>query len=333
MFCSELASTNAREDGRSRGRHHGHRTGVGIRLATAAICCGIAGSSFGGEPDTPITVPNVFLRLGEDIELPAQEAGVLAEIPVEEGRLVEAGETVARIEDDEATLLLDRATLEVAVAKREAERAIEIEYARKALGVAQAELARAERSREAVPGAVSLTEVDRLRLVAEKADAEIRRIEHEQKTAELTTRLKEAERSLAELHLQRHRITAPIAGQVVEHFRHRGEWVEPGEQVLRLIRLDVLRAEGYLPASQASTELVGATVRLKVAASRKDAKEYDGKVVFVAPEVEPTTGQVLVRAEIENSELALRPGLRAEMVILPDAAADHEPATDAGPNQ
>ncbi|MGC1275629.1 MAG: HlyD family efflux transporter periplasmic adaptor subunit [Planctomycetaceae bacterium] len=333
MSCSEIVSTIAGTWSEIRDRRHGRRTGIGVRLATGALCCGIAGSSFGVEPDSPITVPNVFLRLGEDIELPAQEAGVLAEMPVEEGRLVEAGETVARIQDDEATLLRDRATLEVAVAKREAERAIEIEYARKALGVAQAELARAERSREAVPGAVSLTEVDRLRLVTEKADAEIRRIEHEQKTAELTTRLKEAEQSLADLHLQRHQITAPIAGQVVEHFRHRGEWVEPGEKVLRLIRLDVLRAEGYLPASQASTELVGANVRLKVATSGKDAKEYAGNVVFVAPEVEPTTGQVLVRAEIENPELALRPGLRAEMVIRPIVAVERDPATDSGPNQ
>ena len=31
----------------------------------------------------------------------------------------------------------------------------------------------------------------------------------------------------------------------------------------------------------------------------------------------PTTGQVLVRAEIENAGLALRPGLRGEMSVTP----------------
>jgi multidrug efflux pump subunit AcrA (membrane-fusion protein) len=47
-------------------------------------------------------------------------------------------------------------------------------------------------------------------------------------------------------------------------------------------------------------------------------------VVFVSPEVEPTTGQVLVRAEIENTGLALRPGLRGEMSISPAPEAGRE---------
>jgi multidrug efflux pump subunit AcrA (membrane-fusion protein) len=268
-----------------------------------------------------VTVSNVFLRLGEDIELPAREAGVLAELPVADGGVVEAGAVLARVEDDEAKLLRDRAALDVEVARREADLAIDEEYARKARGVAEAELARAERSRSAVAGAVSLTEVGRLRLEVEKADAEVRRIERQAETARLTVRLKEAERALAELRLERHKVVAPVAAQVVEHYRDRGEWVEPGAKVLRLIRLDVLRAEGYVDAAVAAKGLAGAPVSFR-AENGGPAKAFAGKVVFVSPEVEPTTGQVLVRAEIENAGLALRPGLRGEMSVMPVSGSE-----------
>ncbi len=299
------------------------RMSLALPVVVFAACCGIA---TGSAAEPPLAIRNVFLRLTEDLDLPAREAGVLAEMPAEEGTLVEPGMPLARVEDAEAKLFRDRTALEVEVARREADRSIEAEYAQKALGVAQAELARSERSRAAVAGAVSLTEIDRLRLETEKADAEIRRIEYEGETALVSIRLKESELALAELRLARHRIDAPIAGQVVERYRSRGEWVEPGEKVLRLIRLDRLRAEGYVEASRATAGLVGTSV-----AFRSGDVTYPGKVMFVAPEVEPTSGQILIRAEIENPKLLLRPGLRGEMTVgLPAASVKEsvEPAAE-----
>ncbi len=328
MCCSDTPAAGGPDTARRT-----TRAGLVAVTVAASMCLAGGGRIPAADPPAEIDVPNVFLRLGEDIELPAREAGVLGELTVKEGDLVEAGDVIARIEDSEARLLRERATLDVQVARREADRSIEIEYAQKARGVAEAELKRAERSREAVPGAVSLTEVDRLRLETEKADAEIRRIQREQQTAELTTQLKEAELALATLQLERHEIVAPVAGQVVEHFRNRGEWVEPGMKVVRVIRLDVLRAEGYLPASQARADLIGASVSLRLDSTGRDAEPFEGRIVFISPEVEPTTGQVLVRAEIDNPDLVLRPGLRAAMTIHPTAADepspdDHDPSSD-----
>ncbi len=265
----------------------------------------------------PIEVQSVYLRLSEDIDVPAMVPGVLSEMGAQEGAFVEQGTLLARVEDSEARLTRDRAAIEVEVANRMADKAIEIEIAQKALAVAETELARAERSRQAIRGAVPQAEIDRLQLEVHRSTAEIRQTERDAATAVVTAKLKSAELSLAELKLNRHVINSPLRGRVIEHYKHRGEWVEPGENVMRLVRLDTLRAEGFVDAASLVTELSGATVSLKVDLPGRGTTEFPGELVFVAPEVEPTTGQVLVRAEIENQALLLRPGLSATMTIQP----------------
>lgn len=265
----------------------------------------------------PIAVQSVYLRLSEDIDVPARVPGVLSEMNAPEGAFVEQGTLLARVEDNEARLARDRAAIEVEVATRLADKEIEIEIARKALAVATTELARAERSRQAVRGAVPQAEIDRLQLEVDRASAEIRQTERDAAIAVVTARLKKAEHALAELKLERHAISSPLRGRVIEHYKHRGEWVEPGENVMRLVRLDTLRAEGFVEAGSLAADLTGATVLLKVDLPGRGASEFRGELVFVAPEVEPTTGQVLVRAEIKNEDLLLRPGLGASMTIIP----------------
>ena len=41
-----------------------------------------------------------------------------------------------------------------------------------------------------------------------------------------------------------------------------GDWAEPGDKMLRLIRLDRLRVEGFLDAAQAKASLEGRPVAL-----------------------------------------------------------------------
>lgn len=265
----------------------------------------------------PIDVQSVYLTLSEDIDVPALVPGVLSELSAKEGALVEQGTPLAKVEDSEARLARDRAAIEVEVATRTADKTIEIAIAKKALTVAETELLRAERSRQAVKGAVPQAEIDRLQLEVDRAASEIRQRERDAATAAVTAKLKKAELALAELQLDRHVINSPLRGRVVEHYRHRGEWVEPGDNVLRLVRLDTLRAEGFVDVNALSTDLTGSAVSLNVDLPGRGTSEFRGKLVFIAPEVEPTTGQVLVRAEIENEELLLRPGLSARMTILP----------------
>src|SRR5438876_950872 len=121
-----------------------------------------------------------------------------------------------------------------------------------------------------------------------------------EEVAGLTRDIRDSEHKIASEQLERRTILAPLRGMIVEVLRRRGEWVQPGDTVVRIVRLDRLKAEGFLPAKHASLDLVGSKVRLKVVGADNKATEFPGHIVFVNPEIDPLNSQVRVWAEVEN---------------------------------
>ena len=234
----------------------------------------------------------MVIRLVEQADAPARETGALAVMNVAEGQLVEAGALVARIEDNEAKLALERAQIELDAARRNAENDINIRFAKKSVEVAKAELQRCLDSIKKSPGSVSDSEMDRLRLLVEKGTLEVEQAQRDFALAASSRQIKENEYKVAQEKLERHRIAAPIAGVVVRAYQSRGEWVKPGEAVVRILRLDRLRAEGFLKARDLPPDLQGRAVHLAVDLPNDPGHEFPGKVTFVDPEVDPVNAQV-----------------------------------------
>ena len=157
-------------------------------------------------------------------------------------------------------------------------------------------------------------------MAADKAELEIEQAVHDQETAELTSRLKETEMKLAQQAIDRRAIVSPISGMVVQVNSQRGEWVQAGKTVIRVLRLDRLRVEGFVPSQRLAGDLVGRKVTLTVDLPDKPAVEFTGSVVFVSPEIDPVNQTVRVWAEIDNSKLLLRPGLRGKVTIHSEKA-------------
>jgi multidrug efflux pump subunit AcrA (membrane-fusion protein) len=89
---------------------------------------------------------------------------------------------------------------------------------------------------------------------------------------------------------------------------------------MRLVRVDLLRVEGYLRATQYSQLEIkkGQPVNVVVTLPHQQRETFAGKIVYVKPIVEG--GNFLVRAEVENRRSpdgiwVLAPGLSAEMTI------------------
>ncbi len=280
-------------------------------VASLGICTAGLLAVEAGEPDT---VP-VLINLLEQAEVPAREAGVLMSLDAQEGTPVKEGAVLARIDDTEAVFLQQRAKLELDIAVKNAANDLAVRTAEKTRDVAQAIYQRTNEGAQKFRNSISQTELDHLRLDADKAELALRQAQHEWEVAKVTAQLKQVEFEFAGRHVERRKITAPFGGVVVEVNRRRGEWVEPGNRVLRLVRLDRLRAEGFLDAQQARPELAGRRVTLTIDPSEKLPQPVTGKIVFVSPEVDPVNGQVRVLAEIENPSLTLRPGVRATMAI------------------
>ncbi|WP_298861367.1 efflux RND transporter periplasmic adaptor subunit [uncultured Gimesia sp.] len=265
---------------------------------------------------TGLRIDSVLVSLIEQVEVPAREVGQLNKMLVKEGSTVRKGELLAQIEDSESNLLLQQAKLEYQMSQNKAENDINIRFARKSHEVALAELKRALDSIKKYSKSISKTELDRLKLTAEKAELEIEQATEEAKTSALEARLKQNSEAIAALAVQKRKVIAPISGMVVQILTKEGEWVRPGETVLRLLKLDRLRAEGLVNSSLLQGQnFKDRPVILLVNPGTKQEIEFRGKISFVSPEINPVNNQTRVWAEIENPDLKLKPGMRASLII------------------
>jgi multidrug efflux pump subunit AcrA (membrane-fusion protein) len=119
--------------------------------------------------------------------------------------------------------------------------------------------------------------------------------------------------------VNRRQITSPLDGEVVEVKKNAGEWVQAGETVAHVVRLDRLRIQGFLYATEFEHgEIAGRPVSVTVQLARGHQETFSGKVVFVDPLI-AARGRFRVRAEVTNRQAngqwLLLPGLNAEMTI------------------
>jgi macrolide-specific efflux system membrane fusion protein len=293
---------------------------AGNWLATMLVVGAMAAPQTADEPRT-IEIPSAVVKIAEEAAVPSSEAGAIARLAVREGQMVEADAVLAELRDTVERLTVERAELEAEIAAKRAASDVSVQYAMKSSEVARAELKRSEETNTKYPKTVSDTELNRQRLVRDRGELEVKQAEREQEIAVLTRTIRENEKKAAEQALARRTIRAPLAGMVVELPRRRGEWVQPGETVARVVRLDRLRVEGFLAAKDARLELVGREVVVRLAKASEGPpplakpRDYRGRIVFVSPEIDPINDQVRIWAEVDNRDMRLRPGMQAALIL------------------
>lgn len=263
-----------------------------------------------------IRIASSILTVSEEVEVPAPEAGVLRELAIREGATLSEGDRIGEVDSREQRLTAAAIEQDLAAARREAESDVRVRLAAKENKVAEAELGRATSVNEDIPNTVSAKEVDRLRLAFERTELEMEHAAFERELLAAKVGRTEADLNLARHRIERMQITTPIAGTVAELHRHAGEWVDAGEPIARVVRVDRLRVEGYVGVVEALTGLVSRPVQVTARLPGGGVIEATGRVVFVSPEVEPVEAKVRFWAEVDNQDMRLRPGLTASVVIL-----------------
>lgn len=261
-----------------------------------------------------LTIAHAFLRVDQKADVPAETAGVLAAMTVPELGVVQVGDAVATLDDAAATIARDAAAGRLALTRRQAEEDSARAYAAAAVQFARTALERIEAIRVRNPASASLDELDDRRRILAEAEATLAQRTLERDVKRLEAAADELDLKLADLTLARHRLTSPLAGVVEEHLRRPGEWVEPGAAVVRVLRLDVLRAEGFADYDAVRSRL-GAPAAVIYQTADGPAVRRVGRVTHIGSEVEPSTGEVRVCATINNAGLELRPGLKVRLEI------------------
>jgi macrolide-specific efflux system membrane fusion protein len=282
----------------------------------------------GGETVTPppsqVRIKDCLVSLIDDVQLSAQEPGLLISLDVREGAQVKVGDLLGRINDDQAQAAQKVADGEYRGAREKADNDVNTRYATAARDYAQAELDANKDANKRAPGTKSFVELEKLRLAVVQAALQIEQSQHEQVIAKFEADARQAKLESATNDIARRKMLSPIHGEVVEVLFRVGEWVQPGDKVMRVVRLDRLRVEGFISAKDVLPgEVDKRPVTIEVELARGRRERFSGEVVYVNPLVQPG-GDYRVRAEVENrmeaNQWLLRPGTEAEMIITIGAA-------------
>jgi len=279
----------------------------------------LAGTSAVGESLDRAAIKHAVVSSTQEIEVPAEAPGKLVAIEVRDGALVESGDFVGQIDDREAQMRKLAAEIQWKAARKQAENKIPEIYARASKSVAEAELKESEAANDKVAGTIPKVTIRRLKLSVEEARLLIEKNKMDRTVAEMNADVHEADVKTAIEDINRRRIKSVLDGEVVELVREAGEWVQAGETIMRIMRMDMLRVEGLLDSSQFDLqEIKGRPVGVRTQLARGRSMDFRGTIVFVDP-VLRAKGKFLVRAEVQNKKIngfwVLRPGMEAEMVI------------------
>lgn len=167
-----------------------------------------------------------------------------------------------------------------------------LQAARERARTAQANLTRQQDLREAQIVAARQLEL---------AEQELASARSEVQTAEATLRLTGAAQSTPS---GRYTLSAPLAGTVVRRPAVVGLLATDSESLATIADTSIMWALCEVPESRASDVELGQQVTIRVPG--KDDRSIDGKVTWLAAEVDPRTRTVAARAEVPNESGLLR---------------------------
>lgn len=84
--------------------------------------------------------------------------------------------------------------------------------------------------------------------------------------------------------------------------------------MVKLIRLDRLRIEAYLPLDHLAAIAEGMKTVIDISTG-SDTLRKTGEVTFVAPIVDPINQEVRVWIEFENNDSIVKPGMLANVTL------------------
>jgi len=255
-------------------------------------------------PPTPVEVAEVkaetvsetvqavgSLQAIEMVEIVPEVAGRIEEINFVEGETVEEGDVLFKLDDDKLRSDLNA---------REAS----LNSAQASLDLAQQQYDRVETLRERQ--SVSQEEFDESRAAVRQALAEIQRLQ--------------AEIALVTEQLSDTTIHAPFSGAMSDRLVDRGDFVSVGQHMATLYTLDPIELQFSVPERFSSRLEKAQPVTVKVDAY--PLRVFKGNVQFISPAVRETTRDILVKANILNPKLYLKPGMYANVQVTTKVRAD-----------
>ncbi|GAA5506854.1 HlyD family secretion protein [Novipirellula caenicola] len=220
-----------------------------ITLVSRSLCLLTSltwlGSSLAAENST-IEVTDCVVRFAEEVHVPSVESGRVAAVNVKLNEPIDSNAIIARLDDRSLKIRHRASTLRLDHARRTAMDDVELRYAETALAEAEAELDSNRSIQKDVSGAIPLSHLRRLRLAVERGELEVALAKKRRVEAQVEVEMREADVAMLDDQLRNLEITSPLAGTVLEISRSPGEWIEKGEAIATVARLDRLHVHALV---------------------------------------------------------------------------------------
>lgn len=110
------------------------------------------------------------------------------------------------------------------------------------------------------------------------------------------------------------RLDAPASGYVQEKTVFEGAQVEPGTALFRIVDLSRVWLEASFPESDAWALRAGLEARVRLPSD--PGRGLVARATFVDPSLDPATRTLKVRFDVANPDLALKPGMSADLEAI-----------------
>lgn len=263
-------------------------------VAGAAVAVGLALSTFAAAPAIAQSV-SCLVKAREEVELGAPIAGVLDEIMVGRGDVVEAGQVIARLQRD---------VEKVNVALNRAKAQSKAEIRRRELELENKSNVLARKQKLSQGDYVTEEALDEARVEKEVAEQLLREARTNHKLARI-----ELQRAQAMLNLRI--VRSPISGVVTARTRAPGEFISEQTPIVTITAVDPLHVEVFLPIDRYGEIAVGdiATVQLQDPIGGR----HPATVTVVDSVIDAASGTFGVRLELPNADRAIPAGLRCDV--------------------
>jgi HlyD family secretion protein len=282
-----------------------------------------------------------------EVDVAFEVPGTIKERYAEEGALLDKGEPIARLDDREYRLQVERAGAAKAAAESryrlllKGPRGQEVDQALAAVEAADTQFATAQREFDRVKAlydtqVVSQSEFDQVnnalsaaQAARDRARSQLEMLKEGFRTEEVEegrARLREAGKALelAELNLSRCQLFAPVAGRVLSKNREVGETVPAGASIVTLG--DLTRPWLNLYVGERDLGKIALGMQAYVTVDSFPSQPFPGKVTFIAEQAEFTPKNIQtqdervklvyrIKIELENRSQALKAGMPADAVV------------------
>lgn len=243
----------------------------------------------------PLPPVSCLIEPDQIVRLSTPVAGIVAQVNIDRGDVVQAGQILARLDTTLEDIELTAARARAADTSRLSALETQITFLRN----------QAERNeRLAANNAVSETAAREARLEAELADRDLDQARLDQALEELAV-------TEAEARLEQKIVRSPLDGVVLERLLNPGEYRDGEAHIATLARLDKLRVEAFVPIAYYDKLQVGQTVRILPEPPLD--RFVEARISVIDRVFDAATATVGVRMDLPNPGLALPAGLRCEV--------------------